>query len=101
MPDRPPAEFEVEGRMGIKRDRQGNEDDRLQRDLLALVLVEHPVPVTLSEAQRTLGQPPEVERALAALVAAGLLTLKGEDVAATPAAIRFNEIEPIEPPGAG
>jgi hypothetical protein len=87
--------------MGESTDRRGrDEEDRFERELLALVLVEHPLPVTLHEAQRALGRPIEVERALAALVGAGLLTLEGEDIAPTPAAIRFHQIEPIEPPGA-
>ena len=43
--------------------------------------------------------PDEVERAVAELVSAGLLMLEGEEIAPTAAAIRFNQIEPIDPPG--
>jgi hypothetical protein len=80
------------------KDRQGDEEEELQREVLALVLVEHPVRVTLAEARKALGRPNEVEAAVAALVADGLLALEGEEVVPTPAAIRFNEIEPIDPP---
>ncbi|HYC82014.1 MAG TPA: hypothetical protein VEB65_09525 [Solirubrobacterales bacterium] len=71
---------------------------RLEREVLALALVEHPVRLTLEEARRTLGRPIELERAVAALVGAGLLSVEGEEIFPTPAAVRFNEIEPIEPP---
>jgi hypothetical protein len=74
------------------------EERRLQREVLALALVEHPVRRTLREAQRELGRPIEIERAVAALVAAGLLELEGEEIVPTPAALRFHQIEPIEPP---
>jgi hypothetical protein len=85
--------------MGSAKSRQGNEEERrLQREVLALVLVEHPVRLTLREAQKVLGRPTEVERAVAALVAAGLVAWEGDDLLPTSAAIRFNEIEPIEPP---
>lgn len=77
---------------------QGMDGDRLQRQVLATVLVEHPVRRTLGEVQKELGRPHEVEEAVAALVAAGLLSLEGEELAPTPAALRFNRLEPIEPP---
>jgi hypothetical protein len=80
---------------------QGNDEARLEREVLALVLVEHPVRLTLVEVQKTLGRPPDVERALAALIGDGLLVLEGEEVAPTPAAVRFNELEPMEPPDQG
>ena len=80
--------------------RQGSDEEerRLQREVLALALVEHPVRLTLREAQKVLGRPIEIERAVAALVGVGLLALEGEEIVPTPAAIRFNQIEPIEPP---
>jgi hypothetical protein len=85
--------------MEEEKDRQGNEGElRLQREVLALVLVEHPVETTLAEVQEATGQAFEVERAVAALIADGLLALDGENVVATPAAVRFNELEPIKPP---
>jgi hypothetical protein len=78
---------------------QGNEEERgLEREVLALALVEHPVWRTLEELQRVLGRPAEVEGAVEALIADGLLAREGEDIAPTAAAIRFNELEPIEPP---
>jgi len=84
--------------MQDEKDRQGNEGElRLQREVLALVLVEHPLQLTLAEVQKGTGAF-EVERAVAALVADGLLALEGENVVATPAAVRFNELEPIKPP---
>jgi len=80
--------------------RQGDDGERrLQREVLALVLVEHPVRLTLREVQKAVGRPIEVERAVATLVADGLLALEGDEVAPTPAALRFNQIEPIDPPG--
>ena len=80
--------------------RQGDDGERrLQREVLALVLVEHPVRLTLREMQKAVGRPIEVERAVATLVADGLLALEGDEVAPTPAALRFNQIEPIDPPG--
>ena len=78
---------------------QGNDEERrLQREVLALALVEHPVRLSLGEVVRVLGRPPDVERAVAQLVGAGLLVLEGEEIAPTAAAIRFNQIEPIDPP---
>ena len=79
---------------------QGNGERRRQREVLALVLVEHPVRLTPREVSKVLGRPLEVERAVAALVAAGRLAIEGDDLVPTPAAIRFNEIGPIEPPHA-
>jgi hypothetical protein len=80
--------------------RQGNEGERrLQREVLALVLVEHPVRLTLREVQKVLGRPIQVERAVAALLADQLLAWEGEEIVPTVAAIRFNELEPIDPPG--
>ena len=79
--------------------RQGNDEARrLQREVLALVLVEHPVRLTLPEVQKLLGQRIEVEHAVVTLVVDGLLTWEGDEIVPTPPAIRFNEIEPIEPP---
>ena len=80
---------------GLSRE---DEERRLEREVLALALVEHPVRLTLQEARRTLGRPIELERAVAALVGAGLLSVAGEEIFPTPAAVRFHEIEPIEPP---
>jgi hypothetical protein len=87
--------------MGSTKGRQGRGDRRLQRQVLALSLVEHPVRLTLREVQAELGRPPEIEAAVAALVAEGLLLLDGEEIVPTAAAIRFNEIEPIDPPQHG
>ena len=85
--------------MGSAKDSgQGNEGRRLQREVLALILVEHPVRLTPQEVQKVLGRPSEVEGAVAALVEAGLVAIEGDDLVPTPAAIRFNELEPIEPP---
>ncbi len=85
--------------MDDERDRQGNEGElRLQREVLALVLVEHPVRLTVAEVQRGIAGSFEVERAVAALVAEGLLALEGDSLVATPAAVRFNQLEPIDPP---
>ncbi|HEY2717021.1 MAG TPA: hypothetical protein VGI73_12450 [Solirubrobacterales bacterium] len=85
--------------MQKEKDSQGNEGElRLQRDVLALVLVEHPLQLTLAEVQKATGGSFELERAVAALVADKLLALEGENVSATPAAVRFNQLEPIRPP---
>ena len=75
-----------------------DEERRLEREVLALALVEHPLRLTLQETRRILGRPVELERAVAALVGAGLLSVAGEEFFPTPAAVRFNEIEPIDPP---
>ena len=86
--------------MRTRGGQSSDEDERrLEREVLALALVEHPVRLTLQEARRAVGRPIELERAVAALVGAGLLSVEGEEIFPTPAAIRFNEIEPIEPPG--
>jgi hypothetical protein len=77
---------------------QGSGDGRLQREVLALALVEHPVRHTLAGIQRELERPHEVERAVAALIGDGLLRLEGEEIIPTAAALRFHEIEPIDPP---
>ena len=74
------------------------EERRLEREVLALALVEHPRRLTLQEARKVVARPIELERAVAALIGAGLLSVEGEEIFATPAAVRFNEIEPIEPP---
>ena len=82
------------------KDGQGNDEERrLQREVLALALVEHPLRLTLRDVGTAIGQPLEVEQAVAALVEAGLLRLEGEELVPTAAAVRFHEIEPIEPPG--
>jgi hypothetical protein len=86
--------------MQNQKGRQGNEGERrLQREVLALVLVEHPVRLTLGEAQKVLGRPIEVEGAVVTLVAGELLAWEGEEIVPTEAALRFNELEPIDPPG--
>ncbi len=85
--------------MRIRIDGEGNEERRLQREVLALVLVEHPVPTTVRDLQRELGRPIEVERAIDALAEHGLISTDGDQVVPTPAAVRFNAIEPIDPPG--
>ncbi len=85
--------------MDDEKDRQGQEGElRLQREVLALALVEQPVRLTLGDLQRGIAGSFEVERAVAVLVAEGLLALEGDEVVATPAAVRFNQLEPIEPP---
>jgi hypothetical protein len=75
------------------------ESERFEREVLALVLVEHPLRLTLRELQKILGRPQQVESAVEALVGAGVLSREGDDVVPTPAAIRFNEMRPMDPPG--
>jgi hypothetical protein len=75
-----------------------DEERRVEREVLALALVEHPRRLTLQETRRVVGRPIELERAVAALVGAGLLSVEGEEIFPTEAAVRFHEIEPIEPP---
>jgi hypothetical protein len=78
---------------------QENEKERkLQREVLAYALVEHPLPMALSDLREELGPEAQVDRAVAALVADGLVVLEEDEVMPTPAAVRYNEIEPIEPP---
>jgi hypothetical protein len=81
-----------------EKGRGQDEHGELEREVLALVLVEHPVRLSLREVRKALGGAGDVERAVAALVADGLVAREGEDVAPTPAALRFNDIEPIDPP---
>ena len=86
--------------MRTKRGRSNDEEERrLEREVLALALFEHPVRLTLQEARKAVGRPIELERAVASPVGGGLLSVEGEEIFPTPAAIRFNEIEPIDPPG--
>lgn len=85
--------------MGSAESRQGDGGRRVQREVLALVLVEQPVRLTLWELQKALGRPPEVLEAVEALIAEGLLAREGDEIVPTPAAVRFNELEPIDPPG--
>jgi hypothetical protein len=88
------------GSMRELKDGPGGEEAerRLQREVLAYELVEHPLPISVTELQEELGWDAEIEAAVGALVAAGLLERQGGEIVPTPAAIRFNRIEPIEPP---
>ena len=85
--------------MRTKGGRSKDEDERrLEREVLALALFEYPVRLTLQEARKAVGRPIELERAVESLVGGGLLSVEGEEIFPTAAAIRFNEIEPIDPP---
>jgi hypothetical protein len=85
--------------MRTKGGQSRDEDERrLEREVLALALCEYPRRLTLQEARRVVGRPIELERAVASLVGGGLLSVEGEEIFPTAAAIRFHEIEPIEPP---
>ena len=82
---------------------QGEEDEeerRLHRTVLAYVLVEHPVPTTIADVRRELdlGGDAPIEDAIATLVADGLLAWQGDEIVPTAAALRFHQIEPMEPP---
>jgi hypothetical protein len=82
----------------------GKEDDeerRLHRRVLAFVLVEHPVPMTVAEIRTELGAGVPVEDAVAALVDDGLLARQEDEVVPTAAALRFHRLEPMEPPELG
>jgi hypothetical protein len=80
-------------------DREGEEEaEGLQREVLAFVLVEHPVPMTVSELRSELGPQANLEDAVAALIGDGLLERREEEVLPTPAALHFHLLEPIEPP---
>jgi hypothetical protein len=80
---------------------QGKGDDeerRVHRRVLAFVLVEHPVPMTIPEIRTELGGGVPVEDVVAALVGDGLLAQQGDEVVPTAAALRFHLLEPMEPP---
>jgi hypothetical protein len=81
-----------------EKGRGQEEQEELEREVLALVLVEHPLRLTLAELQQALGRSVDVAHAVEALIGTGLLRREGGDIVPTPAAIRFNEIKPIDPP---
>ncbi len=92
------SEAGSEGRGSSGRQRKA-EDLRLQREVLALVIVEQPVTLTEDEiVLRTVGPEPPVRAAIEELVGCGLLRREQDQVLPTPAALRLNQLEPIEPP---
>ena len=77
---------------------QGSGGRSLQREVLAYALVEYPVPISIAQLCAELGPAAPIERAIDGLVEDGLLEWEGDEIVPTAAAIRFNRIEPIEPP---
>ncbi len=71
---------------------------RLQREVLAFVIVEQPLTLSYDEIVRAMGPDPAVAAAIEELIAAGLLRRQEEEVLATPAAQRLHLLEPLEPP---
>lgn len=74
------------------------ENDRDEEGILAHVLAEHPVQLTMTELAREMKRPGEVEapppdwlkRGVRDLVALGLLHRSGDTIRPTRAALRFN-----------
>lgn len=76
------------------------EDERVERAVLAFVLAEHPDHLTIPELSRTLNEGPgdfaradAVERAIRELVGGGLLHCQGGLVMPTRAALRFYQLD--------
>lgn len=71
-------------------------DFAIQRAVLALLLAGDPVPRTLFELDRELGDQGDVKRAVSALVGCGLLEVRGgvsESLWPTPAARQCHRLE--------
>jgi hypothetical protein len=78
------------------RDRdQENEDSRVQREVLTLLLAKGSTGLDRSELEARPDDPAEVERAVEALTADDLAVRDGDKVVPMPAAIRFNELRSI------
>jgi hypothetical protein len=74
--------------------RQVRGDAAAQRAVLSLVLEAHPKPLTIPELANELeGEDGGAERAVVALVGAGLLNCGGLSVSATDAALRHDRLE--------
>jgi hypothetical protein len=76
---------------------QKKQDRWVRREVLAFVLAEDSVRLTSSELQERVGGPAEVVRAVEVLTANDLVVREGDKVVPTPAAIRFDELNPIAP----
>ena len=63
--------------------------------MLALVLSQRPSELTLGEIEREVGEEVAIGEAVAGLVDVGLVCTLDDSVLATPAAVRFNRLEPL------
>jgi hypothetical protein len=70
-------------------------DRRGQARVLALVLSHRPSELTLGEIASEVGEEVAIDRAVAGLVDVGLVCTLDDSVLATPAAVRFNRLEPL------
>lgn len=70
-------------------------DRRGQATVLALVLSHRPSELTLGEIEREVGAEVAIDQAVAGLVDVGLVCTLDDSVLATPAAVRFNRLEPL------
>jgi len=75
------------------------EDDRDQEGIMALVIAEHPIQLTLSELARQMvgveaafGESDRIERGVRELVGTGLLHRCGDTIRPSRAALRFNHL---------
>lgn len=68
---------------------------RGQARVLALVLSQRPSELTLGEIEREVGEEVAIGEAVAGLVDVGLVCTLDDSVLATPAAVRFNRLEPL------
>ena len=78
--------------------RQANIDSgkrRGQARVLALVLAQRPSELTLGEIESEVGEEVAIGEAVAGLVDVGLVCTLDDSVLATPAAVRFNRLEPL------
>jgi len=73
--------------------RPEREDESIQRAVLSLVLAAHPKRLTIPKLALEFDQDDAVERAVLALVSAGLLACHGISLTPTRAALRFNGLE--------
>jgi predicted transcriptional regulator with HTH domain len=73
--------------------RKLNEDERIQRAILALVLAVHPHYRTLAEVSREIGSKEAVERAVRRLSDYGLVRLHGHTLLLTDAAFYCHRLD--------
>ena len=74
-------------------------DDRDQQGIMALVIAEHPIQLTIAELVRQMVLPDakfiehdDIERGVRELIGMGLLHRNGDTVRPTRAALRFNHL---------
>jgi hypothetical protein len=66
--------------------------DYAQRTLLGLLLERHPAMITIEEVRRALSDVPDLESAIAQLVADGVANRVGDLIGASRAAVRTDQL---------